>query len=277
MSSVIVNKTQSFFFSSDPLTGASNISPDGSVFTIYLDTPISLPKACVNATIEVVQSQIWNTSYNISAEFANNNFTFTSATIPHSLTIPDGLYSLSGLNAFLGTQFVNLGLSSGVITFSGDDSTQKSVLTFANSADSVNFTTANSVRDILGFNSQVIVSPSAGFSVYSDNSANFNRVNSYLIKSNLISNGLMLNNVGVGLIASVPIDASPGSQINYAPSNPVQIDCSELIGQSKGVLQFSLLDQSLRPAPTVGELWSFILVFKWSILLTNEKLPLTSF
>jgi len=277
MSAVIVNKTQSFFFSSDPLTGAKNISSDGSVFTIYLDAPISLPKGCVNATIEVVQSQIWNTSYNISEEFKNNNFQFTSSGVVHQILIPDGLYSLSGLNSFFTTQFVNLGLSSNVITFSGDDSTQKSVLTFLNAGDSVNFMPANSVRGILGFNARIVVSPSAGFSVYSDNSANFNRVNSYLIKSNLISNGLMLNNIGVGLIASVPINATPGSQINYEPTNPIQIDCSELINQSKGVITFSLLDQSLRPAPTIGELWSFILVFKWGILLTNERLPMSSF
>ena len=275
--SILVNKTASIFFSSDTTVGARNVSPDGSTFTVYLNTPIGIPKAAVDASISIQQASIWNTSYNISADFNNNNFTFTSGAVTHSLTIPAGLYSLGGLSSFLSTQFVNLGLVSNLISLSGDDSTQRTLLTFLNAGDSVNFTVANSVRLVLGFNSRVVVSPSGGYSEYSDNTASFNRVNSYLIRSNIVSQGIPINTIGAGIIASVPITVAPGSEIVYAPTNPIIIDASELIGQSKNVVTFSLLDQSLRPTPTAGELWSFVLVFKWSILLTDKTVPMMSF
>jgi len=259
--SVLVPKSQAFFFSSDTTSGARNVSTDGSKFTIYLDTPISLPQAAMNATVEVSQASIWNVSYNISADFANNNFNFVSG-IAYDLTIPDGLYSLSGLNAYLATQFVNLGFPANLIVISGDDATQKTILTFLNAGDQVDFTQPNSVREILGFNSRIVTSASAGFNEFSDSTAAFNRVNSYLIKSTLVSQGLNINNIGAGVIASVPITVSPGSQINYQPRNPIPIDASELVGQSKNAFTFSLLDQSLRPAPTAGELYNFVVIFR---------------
>jgi len=275
--SVLIPKSASIFFSSDPSVGASNLSSDGSTFTVYLDSPISIPKSAVDCSIEVIQSSIWNTSFNIATDFQNNNFTFTSGGIVRSLTIPDGLYSLGALNAYLATQFVNLGLSSTLLTFSPDDATQRVVLTFLNAGDSVNFTTVNSVRNILGFNSRIVLSPSAGYNEYSDSSANFNRVNSYLIRSNIVSQGISINNRGAGIIASVPITVAPGSQINFQPQHPIPVDASELIGNSKNVLTFSLLDQSLRNTPTAGEYWDFVVVFRWSILLTDKKVPMMSF
>jgi len=275
--SVLIPKSASIFFSSDPSVGAKNISSDGSTFTVYLNTPIGIPKSAVDATIEISSASVWNTSFNISADFSNNNFTFTSSAVVHSITIPDGLYSLGGLNSYLATQFVNLTLSPSVISFSGDDATQRCVMTFLNAGDSVNFTVATSVREILGFNSRVVVSPSAGYNEYSDLSANFNRVNSYLIRSNIVSQGIPINNIGAGIITSIPITVPPGSQINYQPQHPIPVDASELIGQSKNVVTFSLLDQSLRTASTAGETYDFVMIFRWSILLTNERVPIMSF
>ena len=210
--SVLIPKSMAFFFSSDETTGARNVSADGSKFTVYLDTPISLPSSAMDATIEITQASIWNTSYNVSASFGNNIFRFQTGLILYDLILPDGLYSLSGLNAYLGTQFVDLGFPSDLITISGDDSTQKTILTFLLANDQVDFTVANSIRLILGFNSRLapLVGQSAGYNEFSDSTANFNRVNSYLIQSNLVSQGLNVNNRGAGIIASVPITVVPG-------------------------------------------------------------------
>ncbi len=130
----------------------------------------------------VLQSSVWNTSPNIAAEFNNNVFKFTTSEAPadtYTWTIPDGLYSLAGLNSYFASQFTNLGLPSNLITLSGDSATQKSIVTFLTSGDSVDFTVANSVREVLGFNSVVITAPSSNYSFYSNNEAEFNRINSY--------------------------------------------------------------------------------------------------
>ena len=98
-----------------------------------------------------------------------------------------------------------------------------------------------------------------------------------MIQSTLVSQGININNIGAGIIASVPITVAPGSQINYEPKNPIPIDGSELIGQSKNAFTFSLLDQALRSAPTAGEQWSFVVVIRYTILLTTEHIPMMKF
>jgi len=272
--SVLIPKSTSFFFSSDPLVGAQNVSVDGSEFTVVLDAPIALPQGAMSATLSVSQASVWNTSYKISAAFGNNEIMIVEGEVPFTLIIPDGLYSLSGLNAYLATQFVNMLLPANLIVISGDDATQRTILTFLNTGDKVDFTQPNSVRGILGFDPALVVSTGPGFNVFSDEPANFNRVNSYLIRSNLVSQGIPVNNIGQGIISQIPISVPPGSQINYQPRNPIPVDASELVGMGKNAFTFSLVDQNLRPTPTAGETWDFVLVLNYFILLTSDKVPM---
>ena len=265
--SVLIPKSTSFFFSSDPTDKAQNVSQDGSEFTVVLDTPISLPQNAMSATLSVSLASIWNTSYNISASFGNNKITIVEAGTLFTLTMPDGLYSLGGLNSYFATQFVNRGLPSNLILISGDEATQKSIITFLRDGDQIDFTQPNSVRNILGFDARVVVSVSAGFNEFSDDPANFNRVNSYLIRSNWVSQGIPVNSIGQGIIAQIPITVPPGSQINYSPFNPIPVDCSELIGNGKNSFTFSLVDQNLRPTPTASETWNFVLVINYFVLM----------
>ena len=263
---MLIPKSVSFFFSSDPSNKAQSVSPDGSQFTVMLDTPLCLPKNAMGATLSITQASIWNTSYNISALFGNNVFRFRTANNVYDIIFPDGLYSLSGLNSYLSTQFVNLGLSSNLFVVSGDEATQRTVITFINIGDQIDFTVANSVRGILGFNPRVITSTITGFNAFSESTATFNRVNSYLIRSNLVSQGIPVNSIGNGIITQVPINVSPGSQINYQPMHPIPVDATELVGMGKNVFTFSLCDQNLRPTPTAGEKWDFVLVINYYIL-----------
>lgn len=274
---VLLEKHLSYLFNSDTTTGAQNIAANGSSFEVSLNTPISIPKGAVSCEAGVVQAAIWNTSPNIAAEFKNNLFRFTTSQAPagtYTFTVPDGLYSVAGLASYLAAQFVNLGLPSNLISLSGDNSTQKSILTFLISGDSINFTIANTVREVLGFDSQVLTAPSANYSFYSDNTAAFNRNNSYVIASNLVSQGIPVNSQSQGIIATVPIAIVPGSQVNYSPQNVVWFDAGELIGNSKINMRFMLKNQNLEATPTSGDTWSFVLVIRYQVLLAQGSLPL---
>src|SRR5690606_35771320 len=44
------------------------------------------------------------------------------------------------------------------------------------------------------FNSVVITAPSSNYSFYSNNEAEFNRINNYVIASNLVAGGIPVNN-----------------------------------------------------------------------------------
>jgi hypothetical protein len=272
----LLEKSFSYIFNSDPASGSQQLSPDGSSFSVTLNSPLSIPRSAVEATAGVIQANIWNTSPNISPAFNNNVFTFTTLQVPagtYTINIPAGLYSLEGLNTFLSNQIVNLGLPANLITIGGDFATQKTILTFAFSGDSVDFTVPNSVRTVLGFNSQILTAPSNNFSFYSDNVAAFNRNNSYIIASNIVSQGIPVNNQSSGIIATVPINITPGSQIVYQPQNVIWFDMSELIGNSKLNMTFRLLNQNLLPTPTL-DYWSFVILFRYNILLSTATLPL---
>jgi len=274
---VLLEKTFSYIFNSDPASGAQQISADGSVFSVTLNNPISIPKSAIDAQGGVLQANIWNTSPNIAAAFNNNKFRFTTTQAPagtYTLTIPDGLYSIDGLNTYLSTQFTNLGFAASLMAIGGDFATQSSILIISFAGDSVNFTFPNSVNSVLGFNAAIYTAPSNDYSFYSQNPAVFNRNNSYIIASNIVSQGIPVNNQSQGIITTVPINVAPGSQIVYQPQNVIWFDIVELIGSSKLNIQFRLLNQNLVPTPTGGENWSFTLMIKYCILLSNAVLPL---
>ena len=157
--STIVNKQVSLLFSSSPENGAQNVSADGSSFDVVLSSPLQIPRAAVTCSLSVIQASIWNTSPNISPDFNNNIFNFTTSNVAnpgtHNIVFPEGLYSLDGFNGYISTFFTNNGLPSNLIVLTADDSTQKTVLTFLDAGDSVDFTVASSCREILGFDSRI--------------------------------------------------------------------------------------------------------------------------
>lgn len=275
--SAILQKSLSYIFNSDPAAGAQNVSADGSSFQVTLNSPLKIPRDAIDVQMGLIQSAIWNTSPNIAAAFGNNNFTFTTSVAPagtHSITIPDGLYSVEALNTYLSSQYVNLGYPANLITIGGNDSTGQSTVTFLTNGDSVNFTIATSVAPLLGFNPIVITAPSTNYTFFSNNPASFNRVNSYIIYSNIVANGIQVNSNSTGVIGTVPINVAPGSQINYSPQNVVWFSPDELIGSSKSNFTFQLLDQNLRPTPTGGNTWSITLIVQYSLLLSTGSMPL---
>jgi len=268
----LITKRISYVFSSNPANGANGLSADGSSFDVNLNYPISIPQKAVDVKIAVISASIWNVSPNISSLFANDLFRYNYLGVFYNIVIPQGLYSLQALNGFLALSFTNLGHPANLVTLSGDSATQRTILTFAlpSGIDNdiyVDFTVAGSVREVLGFDSRI--SPAAaqvaGYSDFSDNEANFNRVNSYLITSNLVPNSIPVNNVGSDIIVQVPITASPGSQINFSPQNPLWFDGGDLIGHIKQQLSFTLRDQERRPAPTSGEYYDLVVAIEYTI------------
>ena len=260
----ILERSSSYFFNSAEEAGAQKIGTNGNRFNIQLLDGISIPERALYATLEVTSAQIWNTSPNISAGANNDKFYISYNGTPFTITIADGLYGIAELESYLQREFITLGLPQDLISLSGDDSTQRSVITFNYASTVIDFTPADTCRDVLGFNSGTVAAAING-SIYSDTQAAFNRVNSYFIRSNILSTGIPQNKFGTGIIAGVPIDVSPGSQITYSPRHPLRANADELIGKSKQYLEFTLLDQLERDVSTNGEEWSFTLVLRYWI------------
>lgn len=259
--------SQSYIFSSDPANGALNVTENGSSFVVQLDSPISVPPEAVNCTLECQQASIWFTSPNISATEGNNIFRFIQSGVPKKFVIPDGLYTINELNQLISREMVRLGFKSDQIVLSGDNSTQRSVLTFNYAGTQADFRGLNTPRTVLGFDARL--SPPAtstvGISDPGDDVASFNKLNSWLVHTTLTSRGIPVNDTGANIVARVPIDVKPGKQVNYAPVNPTHCDARELVGRDMSTFLVWLTDQNDRPIDTFGEYWQVLLVIRYMI------------
>ena len=275
--SVVINDTFSHFISTSAIGIDDNvsISADGSRVDINLETPLVFSGSSLSTTLEVEGASIWNVAYNISNALNNNTFyyLFNGSSQP-TMLIPDGLYSITTLNSEISRQFTNRNLTSPII-LTGNLSTQKSVLT-VNIGYQMDTRLFDSVGSILGFNSGLwptIAPVLNSVSMPSQNTVRFNNTNSITVLSNLVSNGIPLNNSGRNLIANIPITASIGSLISYQPINPTVVDINNLRGRSVQNFYIQIANDKAIPLPQT-EPWSILLVFRQQILLSNQQVPM---
>jgi hypothetical protein len=122
-----------------------------------------------------------------------------------------------------------------------------------------------------------VPAPTDGYSIISDYPASLNRVNAYLVLSDIVPGGIPVNNAGSGVIASIPITAAPGSQIIYAPNRPTQVDLSSLRGRTKPTISFTLCDQDLRPINTMGDAYTLLITLRFNLLISSDSVPMMDF
>ena len=122
----------------------------------------------------------------------------------------------------------------------------------------VDFTIANSIRTILGFDSQLI--PAGGLTTQQiqqtgDSVASFNTITSLLIHSDLTSRGIRVNNKYNQAIAQITPNVTPGSLIVDAPFRPPRIPCPELVNSKRTRMRFWLTDQDDNLVDTNDEIF----------------------
>lgn len=257
---------------SDPNT-ASNITLNGSSFEIQMQEPLHIPDNARNITLAVEESTIWWVVPNI-IENVNDKFylDYDDGILPvqnYIVTVPQGLYDLNGLNQAILRELENQGAPTSpepLITLTADEATQKVEIRLAYVDITIDFTQPDTMRDILGFNSQII-GPSviAPQNVLADNVAQFNTVNYFLIHSDLVNKGILINSVYNQTIAQVLINVAPGSQIVSAPFNPARTSISELAGIRRSNIRFYLTDDKNRAINTNGEIWSARIVIRYDL------------
>ena len=265
---MIPNRQFAQIFSSATANGAINKSKDGSIFSAQLDQIIQFPPDAFNMTCEVTSGTVWNSVHNVSISLNNNKFYFyngSNATL-YTVTLPNGLYSVSSLNSEINKNLVNQGVVSGSISITGNQSTQRIVLSFNVIGSYVDFTQPNSCREILGFNTRLV--PLAPTTIVrqsedGDATAKFNNIESFLLKTDLVIGDIPTNSDSDQTIAQIEITARTNEQIVYQPINPIRVDASNL-RQGRNYATFRLTDEKGVPAQT-NEDWAFLLLFRYSI------------
>jgi hypothetical protein len=127
----------SMLISSDPEAGATNISSDGSYFEVQLQDGLKIPSDALNVNIEVEEASVWWVVPNIIT--GENNRMYISGPntadvlTTFSITIPQGLYDLSGLNQAVLRELENIGAKidpDPLINMTPDEATQKVAIRF---------------------------------------------------------------------------------------------------------------------------------------------------
>ena len=276
----MLSKELVYFFSSAEANGAiisTGNKAEGrkDEFSVQLNNPLAIPHDAMNCTIEVTAAAIWNTTPNVSAKIGNNKFYLSleenESQVNVIITIPDGLYGVSELEATIKRGLVTLGKNPDLVSFIQDEATQKLILSLLPYAQ-VDFTQPDTPRGVLGFDSRLAPLTLQGTNSLedADSEAAFNRTNSYLIKSDIVGNGIPINSLADGILAQVAIDVKPGSQINYRPYYPPKSNANELIGHVKNYFSFSLVDQINREVSTSNEEWSFTTVIRYNMPVVNR-------
>ena len=246
--------TQSFFFSSNPESGAQNVTADGSTFNVEFSTPLSIPPEAQFAELGLASANIWNTSPNISPVFNNNVLVYAHSGATTNIVFPEGLYSLDEVNAEIARQVPV------AVSFKPIQAQQKTELELGSGA-AIDFATST-LGTLLGF------PPSAGTvstnGTISPAAAKLNRNNTLLIRTDMITAGLPVNSLARGIIGQVPLaGTAPGSLVNYQPNNILWVDASELIGNSRQNVRFELVNEAEQRVPTSGDTYQFVLQLRW--------------
>lgn len=183
------------------------------------------------------------------------------------ITVPQGLYDLSGLNQAILRELENAGARTDpepLIVLSPDDATQKVEIRFNYPDVSIDFTPIDTFREILGFDSLIYGPyPNTPYTQVAPNTAAFNQVNYFLLESDLVNKGIRFNNQYNQIISQVLINVAPGSQIISTPFNPARTNAQELAGSKRTNLRFRLTDDKNRSVNTNGEFFTARIVIHY--------------
>ena len=255
---------QAYFFSSDPAagTGAVNVSPDGSAFTVQLNDGIEVPAGAVACEVGVSTGAIWATTPNIGPGLGaggadDNKFSYTTGGLDFFVTVPTGQYQLPAITSYLATQFLANGHAANIFTLGGQDATGLAYVTFLNAGDTVHFEQVGTIGSILGFPAAAITSTVPSETVYGTTQAQLDTVNT------LIRTGIPTNAATTGLIGVVPVTARPGRLINYTAISILWIPAPELVGTNRTRFAVRLTNERGEPTPTANESWSFTLMIRY--------------
>lgn len=263
------NKTIPLFAGSATELGAQNVPVGRDRFSVQLKKSIQIPPEAYNITLELRQATLWWTVLNIKAG-VNDKFKFydTSGGSPYTITIDPGLYDVSSLNSAVNNKLINEGLASSLITISGDNATQKIILTFSAAGQRVEWI-PNSFYELCGFTlNQFVPALAVTTGPYSELApavANFSSVSSFLIHTDLVQNGIPQGSSEHQMIADIPIGVAPGSQQIYQPFNPTQINVNHWRGQSLDSFTVWVTDQLNKPLDFNGEDFTVLIIIKYRV------------
>ena len=154
---------------------------------------------------------------NIDSTKNNLRYSRDNGVTWHDINVPEGCYEISDINDYIKKILKERGASENSISIEPNNNTLRCVLNVA-AGCKVDFTTANSLRTVLGFNAKIYAE---GYNE-SENIVNIMSVSSLRVTNDLIS-GSYNNGIRGNIIYSFFPNATPGYKIIESPVNPIYL------------------------------------------------------
>ena len=212
---------------SSKLSNSIVLSGNTSNFTIGFSPSISLSQDR-NYEVALIRLETYYSFPNINE--TNNLFKYSpnSGTTWNTIAIPTGCYEISAINAYIQRAMKDAGYYDATnsiyyITISTNFNSLKIELSLAPNYK-VDFTISNSLRTVLGFNSQIYSANgvSQGNSFESENIVNILSVNEILVHADIIG-GSYVNGSSKSVLYSFFPGVGPGYKIIEVPKNLVYL------------------------------------------------------
>ncbi len=240
----ISNSFQKKSISISPLVSYST----SGIFTYRFPTPIILPD--YDFEIALVNLETWYSFANVTP--INNLFRYSAdgGNTWKLISIETGSYEIESLNDEIQRLMKingdwNSENNAYYITLSANTSTLKSIIDITNADYTIDFTIANTIRSILGFDSIIIAE---GHNV-SENIVNIIDFNSIFVNCDCISESYV-NGISSPVIYSFGPKVSPGYRIVESPVNLVYLPLNR---KTLSELSIWITDQAGRPIDFRGE------------------------
>jgi len=253
------------------VSSASVTGNDKSQVIYRFKSPLVIPKDAVNPYCEVLSSQIWFNSPNITSANNQLRFTINGGGGTHTWVADEGLYGIDELNSALGVFTQSLGHPSNLISFTGRGYDGKLVVkvdTAAISSGMVIHWSTSSMATFLGFQTNAdhnFANFATADMQVANSVANFNSLSYWAIEMHGLGVGsIFYDEEGKpsSIISTHAPATSVGKQSKFFPTHPLKIPISSS-GAQINQLVFNLTDQSHVRVDTLGEDWSCIVQISW--------------
>jgi len=195
--------------------------------------------------------------------------TTTPAVGPTIISFPQGLYTVADLNDQTDKLLRQSGFDGDAIIWDEEGSTSKVKMTQKTIGTTVDFSVANSIAPLLGFDATPRpTSTVANEEVTSENIADLPPIHYFHVATSLVDEGALIGNKKRNVIAKIPVNVPANHQINFEPRHRVKYQCQKLAGNLVRSIEMVLYDQQLREVNTGGEYWSAVLMISWKQLVT---------
>lgn len=257
--------------SSDPENGAINIAPDKSSFILELRRPIIIPPTAVDPVISLEAATVWWTTPNVTSNRNDRIVIHGESTAgvaqTYTVTLTEGLWSITALNLEIHRQLEALGARVNplpLISMTGNNSTQRTEISFNYNTVSIDFMAPRSIVGLLGF-TPAVYGPFAVTPHVEESTAiaSITPLDFYQVSCSLVDDGIRHGDQYRKIIGQIPISVPAGYQIRFEPLRPPKLPATLIKGQSINSIYFALLDHRLFPAHTGGQDWSVRIAIKY--------------